>query len=175
LENREELLKKIKILAERGADGERESAQQMLERLMKKYDISEEDLEVEILNTEWFRYHDEIELRVLNQIIYMITGKGSYGCVGTYTGRSRKQRGIDCTKAERLEIEANYEFFKRAIREEFDIFFTAFCSKNYLYPKEDKVPGKNLEALTKEERKKLFKAGLMAEGMERHTLKKMLE
>ena len=45
MSNKAELLKKIKALADRGVDGERESAQTLLARLMEQYGISETDLE----------------------------------------------------------------------------------------------------------------------------------
>lgn len=174
MENKEELLKKIKALAERGVGGEKESAQVLLDRLMKKYGVTESDLEAERVETAWFRYRDEMERRILNQVIYMVTGKTSFGCIGRHTNRPRKERGVDCTAAERLEIEANYEFFKEAIKQEFEVFFTAFCSKNRLYPRESKVPAKSADDLTPEEKDRIFKAELMKQGMERHTLRKMI-
>lgn len=174
MENKEELLKKIKALTERGVGGEKDSAQVLLDRLMKKYGVTESDLETERVETTWFRYRDEMERRILNQVIYMVTGKMPFGCIGRHTNRPRKERGVDCTAAERLEIETNYEFFKEAIRREFEVFFTAFCRKNGLYPSESKVPAKSADDLTPEEKARLFKASLMAEGMERHTLRKMI-
>lgn len=176
MNNKEELLRKIKALAERGVGGEKESAQKILFRLMEKYGVTETDIETEQVETAWFRYHDEFERRILNQIIYMVTGKMSFGCVGRHTNRSRKNRGIDCTAAERLEIEANYSFFIAAAKEELEIFLTAFASKNRLYPSPEKntLPESDKE-LTPEEKALYLKAGLMAAGMERRTLRKMIE
>lgn len=172
MSNKAELLKKIKALADRGVDGERESAQTLLARLMEQYGISETDLEEERRETAWFRYSQETERRLLNQIIYMVTGRSGFGCVGSYSGRRRKETGVNCTAAERLEIEANYKFFKVAMEAELEIFYTAFSSKNHLFPSEDKVKPKSIKDLTPEEREKVLKAGLMMEGMERHTLRK---
>lgn len=47
MSNKAELLKKIKALADREIDGERESAQTLLARLMEQYGISETELEEE--------------------------------------------------------------------------------------------------------------------------------
>lgn len=174
MSNKAELLKKIKALADRGVDGERESAQTLLARLMEQYGISETDLEEERRETAWFRYSQETERRLLNQIIYMVTGRSGFGCVGSYSGRRRKETGVNCTAAERLEIEANYKFFKVAMEAELEIFYTAFSSKNHLFPSEDKVKPKSIKDLTPEEREKVLKAGLMMEGMERHTLRKAI-
>lgn len=174
MSNKTELLQKIKALADRGVEGERESAQAILSRLMEQYGISEAELEEDRRETAWFAYSQEIERRLLAQIIYMVTGASSYGCVGAYTGRKRKKVGAECTAAERMEIEANYEFFKAAMNEELEIFLSAFASKNHLFPPADKCPPRKLEELTEEERARALKAGLMMEGMERHTLRKAI-
>lgn len=76
MSNKAELLKKIKALADRGVDGERESAQTLLARLMEQYGISETEIEEERRETAWFPYSQETERRLLNQIIYMVTGAG---------------------------------------------------------------------------------------------------
>lgn len=122
MSNKAELLKKIKALADRGVDGERESAQTLLTRLMEQYGISETEIEEERRETAWFPYSQETERRLLNQIIYMVTGAGGFGCVGEYSGRKRKKMGTECTAAERLEIEANYAFFKEAMKKELEYF-----------------------------------------------------
>ena len=174
MSNKAELLKKIKALADRGVDGERESAQTLLTRLMEQYGISETEIEEERRETAWFPYSQETERRLLNQIIYMVTGAGGFGCVGEYSGRKRKKMGTECTAAERLEIEANYAFFKEAMKKELEIFYSAFANKNNLFPPADKVKPRSIEELSPEEKAYYAKVGLMAEGMERHTLRKAL-
>lgn len=164
MSNKAELLKKIKALADRGVDGERESAQTLLARLMEQYGISETELEEERRETAWFPYSQETERRLLNQIIYMVTGAGGFGCVGTYSGRKRKKMGTECTAAERLEIEANYAFFRAAMEEELEIFYSAFACKNNLFPSEDKAKPRDIEELSPEEKARYMKVGLMAEG-----------
>lgn len=44
-----ELLKKIKALAERGYGGEKENAEKLLKKLMKEYNIKEEDLDEDVI------------------------------------------------------------------------------------------------------------------------------
>ena len=63
-----------------------------------------------------------------------MTGKIPFKCVGSYSGRARKQVGIDCTAAERLEIEFSYEFYKAALEEEMERFYSAFLMKNDIFP-----------------------------------------
>ena len=121
-------------------------------------------------NCEWFRYKDNLQRRLLNQIIYMILGN-----VDKYqrAGGRHKLVGVYCTAAQRIEIEMNFEFFRNAMEKELETFYTAFCNKNRLFPPEEMAREKtsedeisNLEAL---------KIGMMMEGMERHTIKKMIE
>lgn len=172
--NKEELLKKIKALADRGEGGEKENAQAILARLMEQYGITEAELEEDRREIAWFTYSQEIERRLLNQIIYMVTGKPGYGCVGTFTNRKRKKMGTECTAADRLEIEANYSFFKAAMEEELETFLAAFAQKNGLYPPASKVQPWDEEELSEEELARLQKAALMSTGMERHTLRKAI-
>ena len=133
---REELLKRlerVKALAERGVGGEKENAEALLKRLMEKYEISDEDIEDTSTRTYFIRYQTQWERKLLHQIAYMHLGSGhSFGCVGTYTNRSRKKVGVECTPAQYIEIEADYEFFRTAMEEEMSIFYTAFISKNNL-------------------------------------------
>ena len=46
--------------------------------------------------------------------------------------------------------------------------------KNGLFPSGDKVETKEWEELTPEQKEEVLKASMMAEGMERHTLRKAL-
>lgn len=175
MSNKEELLKKIKALADRGVDGKRENAQAILYRLMEQYGISEAEIEEDRRETAWFSYSQETERRLLNQIIYMVTGKSAFGCVGAYTNRKRKKMGADCTAAERMEIEANYEFFKAAMEKELEIFYAAFANKNRLFPSPDKLEDvEDGEEETPEKLARAMKIGAMMDGMERHTLRKAI-
>ena len=93
-QERERILQKIKrvqALAERGVAGEQESAAATLDRLMKRYGITEADITEERREWAWFRYTTPIERKLLSQVIYSVTGRAAYGCVGEYTGRKRKK------------------------------------------------------------------------------------
>ena len=97
-EERERILQKIRrvqALAERGVAGEQESAAATLDRLMKQYGITEAELEEERREMEWFRYKTPIERKLLLQVIYSVTGRAAYGCVGQQIRKDkrRKKRG----------------------------------------------------------------------------------
>lgn len=174
---RERILQKIKrvrALAERGIAGEQESAAATLDRLMKQYGITEADIAEECRELAWFRYKTPIERKLLLQVIYAVTGRVGSGCVGTYTGRTRKQVGIECTAAERLEIQFDYDFFRAALEEEMERFYSAFLIKNGIFPPE----GKECEELPEPEEMteaEKWKLGMLIEGMDTHTRRVALE
>lgn len=168
---RERILQKIKLvqaLAEKGVDGERESAAATLDRLMKRYGITEADIAEERRELEWFRYKTPLDRKLLLQVIYATTGRVGAGCVGTYTGRKRKQIGVTCTAAERLEIQFAYDFYREAMEKELERFYSAFLIKNEIFPPEnmecEELP--EPEGMSNEERMKL---SMLIEGMDRHT------
>ena len=159
---RERILQKIRrvqALAERGVAGEQESAAATLDRLMKQYGITEAELEEERREMEWFRYKTPIERKLLLQVIYSVTGRAAYGCVGKYTGRKRKKVGIECTAAERLEI---------------DRFYSAFLIKNGIFPPEGKERDE-LPPPREISREEALKLEALMMGMDHHTRRAALE
>ncbi len=135
-----EKIRKVQALANRGADGEKQSAAALLDRLMTQYGIDEAEIAEERLEKCFFRYKTPYERKLLVQVIYTVTGKIPFKCVGSYSGRARKQVGIDCTAAERLEIEFSYEFYKAALEEEMERFYSAFVMKNDIFPPAGRHP-----------------------------------
>lgn len=100
------LLKKVRALAEHGVGGETENAEKLLARMMKKYGISEEELDEETRVRHDFTYHGGEEKKILRQVVYKVTGGYAYELVYTASGRKvRTQLGADCTPAEKVEIE----------------------------------------------------------------------
>ena len=133
-----EKIRKVQALANRGADGEKQSAAALLDRLMTQYGIDEAEIAEERLEECFFRYKTPYERKLLVQVVYTVTGKIPFKCVGKYSGRARKQVGIKCTAAERLEIEFSYEFYKAALEEEMERFYSAFLMKNDIFPPDSK-------------------------------------
>lgn len=130
-----ERLKGVKALADRGVDGERGNAAALLAVLMEKHGLTEADLEGAEISTHWIRYKTIYERKLLFQLAYMHLGSGhAFGCIGRYTGRRRKEVGIKCTPAQYIEIEADYQFYRKALEEELSVFYSAFIQKNELFP-----------------------------------------
>lgn len=116
MNNKAELLKKLKALVDRGIDGEKVSAEKKLKELMRKYDISENELLEDKITTVAFKYHGKEQRRLLVQIIYKVTN-----CTDFYTyhsinsGRkSKTSLGADVTAAQKIEIEFLFDFYAKA-------------------------------------------------------------
>lgn len=154
-----EKIRKVQALANRGADGEKQSAAALLDKLMKQYGIDEAEIVEERLEKCFFRYKTP-------------TGKIPFKCVGSYSGRARKQVGIDCTAAERLEIEFSYEFYKAALEEEMERFYSAFLMKNDIFPpdskKAEEIPAAEIS------QSEAFKLQALMAGMGDHTRRPVL-
>ena len=80
------LLKKIRALAEHGVGGEAENAEKLLARMMKKYGISEAELDEETRIRHDFTYHGGEEKKILKQVVYKVTGGYTYELVYTASG-----------------------------------------------------------------------------------------
>lgn len=178
MNERERLLQKIKrvqALALRGVSGEKESAAAMLDKLMKQYGISESDIAEEHREIAWFRFKTPLEEKLLFQVIYSVVGnRGVYERKNRNTKKKYKMQGVECTPAERLEIELSYEFFKAAMETEIERFFRAFVNKNHIFPSPDKVKQQDSTA-DPPPAAELFKTQMMMAGMDEYTRRAALE
>lgn len=121
-------------LAEHGVGGEAENAEKLLARMMKKYGISEAELDEETRVRHDFTYHGGEEKKILKQVVYKVTGGYTYELVYTASGRKvRTQLGADCTPAEKVEIEYLFDFYKRLWEKEKDAFLAAYIQKHRIF------------------------------------------
>lgn len=137
--SKEELLRKLKALAESGVGGEKINAQKKLGELMIKFGISEEEICDDIPIACKFTYHGEDEKVLLRQIIYKVTDSTNiYGFEYTRSGRAcRTKMGCIATKAQQIEIEFLFDFHKKLYKKEVEIFRSAFIQKHKLFGKRE--------------------------------------
>ena len=164
-----ELLRKIRVLAERGDRGEREAARAQLERLMRKYNVQETDLSDETLSIHWFKVSGKYEKKLLHQIAFKI--RSTYSAYTHRSGsRKKSELGIECTDAEALQIQIELEFFSRLLDEEFDLFYLAFLHKHNIFP-DDPAPNVGDKRLNRDQ---ISRMAAMINGMQDATLRKMI-
>jgi len=162
MDKKEELLKKIKALAERGVGNEKDNASKILKSLMDKYGITDAEINDERVDYHWFKYGTTMEERLINQIIYMVTGQQNL-----YTHKLlKKHTGTKCTVAQSIEIDACASFYKAKLKEDLEVFLRAFVHKNNIFP-----PDAPQSFATEEIDLDMLK---MAQGMTKHEYHKML-
>lgn len=131
MSNREDVLRKLKALAERGVGGEAVNAEKLLKRMMEKYGITEEEIQDDRRTRQGLRYHGAFGKELMHQIIFMVMGDGV--TLYRYKGGT-KEVIIDCTKAEQIEIKAAFEFYRRMLDNGLRKYYDAFVQVEYLFP-----------------------------------------
>jgi hypothetical protein len=125
-----EKLKKIQELVQRGEAGEQENAKVLMDRLLKEYGLSLEDLtDTGLVNAVKFPYADDIERRLLMQIYSKVTNSDKIQVVN--------KGGVLLLLMTRLQEEQMKDMFaiyRKAWQEESNMFFSAFIQKNELFP-----------------------------------------
>lgn len=130
-----DLLRKIRALAENGERGESENATSILKALMEKHGISELDLMSDDKDQREFRFVQSrlFDEKLICQIAYQVTG-----CKDVYV-RHRGGKAVkgliivECTYEQLVEIEAKYDFYSARLREDMEIFYSAFIQKNRIF------------------------------------------
>lgn len=159
-----DLLKKLHALSTRGVGGEKENAQAMLDGLLKKLGMTEDDLDEEIAMKLEFKLKGRNE-KLLMQCMASVVGKDA----NIWKPRPEKSIYLECTMAQYLEITAKINFYQAAFDRELKIFTSAFIQANRIFSPEGMSAKANLK-LTEEDLRMLK----IAENIERRTFHRQL-
>ena len=161
-EKKTALLLKLKALAERGVGGEKVNAERMLKELMKKYKIT--DIEIETDQVEW-RVFTVPRFRLLNKLFWQVL-INTIEVTSYFKTNKRDVFKFKCTYSEQVEILAKYKFYEHHLQNDLDAFLIAFVQKNKLFSlvKSNKEP----REMSDEDLLKYRKAEMMKMGMDRY-------
>ena len=129
-------LNKILRLSESGIDGEKETAKNLLENLLKSYNLTLEDIaELEKEDEHVFKgIRTKEDVKLFAQIVFAVKDVPSIKITKSRIGIS-----IICTQSQSLEITDLYKWHKRNYNKEFkkvkSEFFEAYAIKHKLYNK----------------------------------------
>lgn len=154
--DQKERLKKLYALALRGVGGEKEQAQVLLEKLLKKYAMSLDDLDEEEVIEYHLTYHGKEQRKLLIQTVYKVLGDTDSLFGLRYTASGRKCRttlGVRCTAAQKIEIEFLFDFYTRVWEKERAALLEAFIQKHDIFG--NLKEGEKPRELTAEELEKL--------------------
>ena len=127
-------LQKIKALIEhdRTSDTEKKHVQNQLDRIMRMYNVSENDILLAPKKEHGFRVKSTRERNLCTQVMACVVDSDFEG---SYTYKSNKTKLITiCTDAQAIEIDFLFDFYKKLYAEEENILFTAFYHKHGLHP-----------------------------------------
>jgi hypothetical protein len=161
-----ELAKKLKALAEKGVGGEKINAEKMLNSLLRKHNLTIEDIEGEKIDHYFFKLKKEDE-RLWSQIVKSVNNK--IKCYGPFPDKDIKRVGlggnymIDCTTSEWVEIEAKNTIYQRLYKDEVNTFYHAFCTANNILVQPDKEI--DISDLTEEELKTLLRVRKLSKNI----------
>ena len=124
-ENLEKLLsmaRKLKALAERGVDGEKELAEEKYNEYIKKHNLHDSDINPE-MNRRVFTVTDSDYQDVLLNVILS---------VNPFTKHSSTKNAIQCylDHEDFTEVTQKFEYFSKMLRIEKELLMTAFLSKH---------------------------------------------
>lgn len=162
-------LGKLLVLSRRGIGGEKKNANQMLRAMLKKYGLTLLDIESEKEEMYWFKWRDEFDHKLLDQIMYRILGKDA----PTWTSsKKRKQLGVMVTPTCMIEIKAEHDAYRKKLKDGLAIYYRAFIQKNEIFP--DKQPKQKDKELTPEEEEAICLMLRMASNIEKTQIRKQL-
>jgi hypothetical protein len=127
------LLEKLRALAERGVGGEKVTATEMLDRMLKKHGLLREDLEGETAKMYYFYAAMEFA-PLLFMICTNVVGFKRAQQIDAGGARSgNSSYALKCTVAEYAEIEAKMDFYSPIWELENQAFVRAFVKKHRLF------------------------------------------
>ncbi len=141
-DSKQELLRKLKALADSGVGGEKENARRILLRLLDKYDIAEANLDDEALTEHTFKACGARERTLLIQVCFKVTNGNRHVYSYKRGVGSRSEICCSCTRAEGIQISFEFDFYRELWRNEEDMFFRAFIQKHQIF---DNKPGEGVE------------------------------
>jgi len=125
-------LAKLLALAERGVGGEAHNAREILQRTLAEHELTIADICDEAKTLRRFSHPGGLQLRLLCQILVTVCGKDR----PFFVPRHKKKTGIsvEMTNAEYVEASMLLSVHKKKLKDEVDLFFSAYVHKFHLFP-----------------------------------------
>lgn len=110
---------KVLELANRGIEGEKDAAKNALDRLMKKYNLSDEDLAKIKLTKYFFKYKTNLDMMMFQQLLKYFLGR-NFRVVRCTSGQ--KSLAVELEYLDWVTIDSAYEYFRRHAADQFSKF-----------------------------------------------------
>lgn len=171
-----DLARKLNALAVGGVGGEKETAAIMLQRLLRKHNLTIEDIEGIEIKDHFFEMVRDEERLFLQVVVSSFPGLKIYDTRGNKTARKHLRIIVKCTAAQAVEIHAKFDFYLNAWRADLKTFFSAFVHKNHLgKPLTEAEENEPEKPLSSEEKAELWRISNMMNGLDKHHFHKQLK
>lgn len=146
-------LAKIKTMAERGTPGERQAARRLLSELLKKHNLTIDDLTTDETSLVWLRYKYPYERRLITQILCRLLNVDE---ISIYKQKGKKAVGVQLTPRIHAEFKEFWATYRKPLTDEVQAYinsvFSAFCQKHALFSNQ---PSSGERRMTDAERERL--------------------
>jgi len=168
------LIRKVKALAEAGVGGEKTNAESLLQKLMKKYGLTDKDLESEEV-VEFSMRVPKIELhrKLMVQLLHICGYKKDERF--DFVGAGKNTWHFKAPIAMKVDFMERFDFYIKHLETDIETFYLAFLYKNNLVIEstEDDTDYQDKKK-DEEEIKRHQKALSLAMGLERHHIRKSI-
>ena len=154
-------LLKVLRLAQQGVGGERENAEALLDKLLRKHSMTMADLEGALDQPRvltWFPASDAEERLIFSQLVAKLFGIERK----VWTNASTTDAGADVSPSEHSALAIAWEVYRAAFREARHALVIGFCFKHDLYAPE----GASASDMTEESRARAARALAMAQTLD---------
>lgn len=173
-----ELAQKLYRLAKRGVGGEALNAQELLFKLVQKFDLNPEsfayDLHYNEIKKYKFKYNSRYKF-ILMSVIHKVLNLNSFSY--WKVRGSKTEIELKCSKIQAIEIETQYDLYVRGFEKEYAKLKRAFIHANKIFAKEDETnkSQRKEKPLTPQEIAELWEVLQMAQGINPTEIYKMIE
>lgn len=165
MENKEKLkskARKLKALADRGVEGEKQNAQRRYEEFIKKHKLDESEIDPQ-LNNRRFRVKNYDDLMILNNVILSVNPF-------TKINNNELFLDVDLDDEDFREVKEKFRYFMKLFRVEKELLTMAFFSKHQKFFEPDDN-AKNKWRESRAENEELKKARQNADKINKKTPK----
>jgi hypothetical protein len=167
-----ELAKKLKELADKGIDGERQNASEMLTKFMLKHNINLEDIEAETKKHRRFYTENKAENDILEAVVTRVLNTYEVNFYENRDKRTKQFIQVELTDSEFIETEFMFNFYKDIFNKEFTDFCLAFRLSQKLFPQNQ--GNTQIKEQTPEQRQRNRKLASMMQSIDHKTPTKQL-
>lgn len=177
------ILNNLNELAKRGVAGEKENAEKLLEKLLKKYNMTIEEIEKDIPKERYIlrsenKSNFDYEKTLIDQLLYKIKPDAvTKVFVYKRIKRNRLTTIVELTDAEWLMFQYEFSIYKEALEKELGLFLSAFITKNQIYPNKEQLKDIKDTATDigdKYSKEELMRISMMSEGIKRAQVNKSI-